>query len=733
LIVFLKEYIIPNITIFRYTDLSKSLSVDNSSRMPVWLNFLSKHTDVALAIGVVAILFILLFPIPTLILDIFLAFSVTTSIIILMTTLFITKPLELSSFPTLLLVTAMLRLSLNIASTRLILSEGHTGTAAAGHVIEAFGGFVMQGNIVIGLIVFIILTIINFMVITKGSGRIAEVAARFSLDAMPGKQMAIDADLSAGLINEEEAKARRKELEQESAFYGSMDGANKFVRGDAIAGILITFINLIGGIVIGVVQRSLTFNNAMHTYTILTIGDGLVSQIPSLIISLSAGLLVSKAGVIGSADKAIFGQLGKYPQALWLSSAVTGLVAFLPGLPFMPFATLSFLSGFIAYAIKNSLKNIGKDGFPAHDTDAPMSSSQSSTTDPKELAKTQEDMIAETLQMDAIRLELGYSLLPLINYQHGNKLTDQIKALRKQIAKDYGFIMPAVRIQDNLQLENNEYIIKLKEIECGKGIIQPDKILVMNPTGSTIDIEGEHTKEPAFGLPAKWIGPEMREEAMFNNYTVVDPPTVITTHMTELIKENITELITYSETQNLLDKISEEHKKLVRDMVPDQIQISTLQKILQNLLREGISIRDLAGILEGVADGIKSTSNLINLTELVRMKISRQISHLHASEDGFLPVVVLSPEWEQNFTESLVGDDNDRQLSMPPSKLNEFVQKIKKIYDEQALKGDFPVLLTSGKVRPYVRSVIERFRPTTFVMSQNEVHFKSKIKTLGVV
>ncbi len=715
--------------------MSNSLSLDGgSSKTPAWLNFLSRHTDVALAIGVVAILFVLLFPIPTLILDIFLAFSVTTSIIILMTTLFINKPLELSSFPTLLLVTAMLRLSLNIASTRLILSEGHTGTNAAGHIIEAFGGFVMQGNIVIGLIVFIILTIINFMVITKGSGRIAEVAARFSLDAMPGKQMAIDADLSAGLINEEVAKARRKELEQESSFYGAMDGANKFVRGDAIAGILITFINLVGGIVIGVVQRSLSFDNALHTYTMLTIGDGLVSQIPSLIISLAAGLLVSKAGIVGSADKAIFGQLGKYPQALWLSSVVTGLIALLPGLPFMPFATLSVMSGGIAHTIGNSLKYATRDGFPAHDTDAPASSGPgAASADPKDIAKTQDDMIAETLQMDSIRLELGYSLLPLINYQQGNKLTDQIKALRKQIAKDYGFIMPAVRIQDNLQLENNEYIIKLKEIECGKGTIQPDKILVMNPTGSSIDIDGENTKEPAFGLPAKWIGPEMREEAMFNNYTVVDPPTVITTHMTELIKENITELITYSETQNLLDKISDEHKKLVKDMVPDQIQISTLQKILQNLLREGVSIRDLSGILEGVADGIKTTSNLINLTEFVRIKLSRQISHLHASEDGFIPVIVLSPEWEQNFTESLVGDDNDKQLSMPPSKLNEFVQKVKKTYDEQALKGVFPVLLTSGKVRPYVRSVIERFRPATFVMSQNEVHFKSKIKTLGIV
>ena len=703
------------------------------NKNPTLLDILAKNTDVAFATGVVAMLFVLLFPVSTFILDVFLAFSVTTAIVILMTTLFINKPLELNAFPTLLLVTAILRLSLNIASTRLILSQGHTGSSAAGHVIEAFGGFVMQGNIVIGVIVFIILTIINFMVITKGSGRIAEVAARFSLDAMPGKQMAIDADLAAGIINEEVAKSRRKELEQESSFYGAMDGANKFVRGDAIAGILITFINLIGGIIIGVVQRNLSFSNALHTYTVLTIGDGLVSQIPSLIISLSSGLLVSKAGVIGSADKAVFSQLGKYPKALWLSSAVTALIAFLPGLPFIPFAILSVISGWAAYSITQNSKKPS-----SHSTSAVMDSLNTDSpkkedgSDP-DSAKSQDEIIAETLQMDSIRLEMGYSLLPLINYQHGNKLTDQIKALRKQIAKDYGFIMPSVRIQDNLQLENNEYIVKLKEIECGRGVIEPDKLMIMNPTGENIDIEGENTTEPAFGLPAKWIDNDSREEAMFNNYTVVDPPTVITTHMTELVKENITELITYSETQNLLDKISEEHKKLVKDVVPDQIQISTLQKILQNLLRESVSIRDLASILEGVADGIKGTNSLTNLTELVRVKLARQISNSQTSDDGFIPVVVLSPEWEEEFSSNLVGDDGDKQISMPPSKLQEFMKQVQKTYDTLAVENKFPVLMTSGKIRPYVRSVIERFKPATAVMSQNEVHFKSKIKTLGVV
>ncbi len=711
--------------------MSNALSLNNSSKLKNEGIFskLTKHTDIALALGIIGILFVLLFPIPTIILDLLLAFSVSSGVIILMTTLFIGKPLELSSFPTLLLVTAILRLALNIASTRLILAHGHSGANAAGHVIQAFGSFVMQGSIVIGLIVFIILTIINFIVITKGSGRIAEVAARFSLDAMPGKQMAIDADLAAGLINEDVAKSRRKELEQESAFYGAMDGANKFVRGDAIAGILITFINLIGGIIIGVAQRGLPFDKAIHTYTILTIGDGLVSQIPSLIISLSAGLLVSKAGVAGSADKAIFGQLGKYPQALWLSAAVTGLMAILPGLPAMPFMMLATALAGIAYSVKSTLKNLSTNEGQTNESEQNISEGANKA----EPQKTQDEIIAETLQIDSIRLELGYNLLQLINYQKGQRLTEQIKALRKQIAKDYGFIMPSVRIQDNMQLGNNEYLIKLKEIESGKGEIKIDKLLVMDPSGGEINMAGEKTVEPTFGLPAKWIEPSLREEASFNNYTVVDPPTIITTHLTEVVKENITELITYSETQNLLDKIPDEHKKLVRDTVPDQVQIGTLQKILQNLLREGISIRDLAAILEGVADGVKSTHNLISLTELVRIKLARQICHANTNDDGFIPVLILSQNWENIFVQNIVGDENEKILSMPPSQLQEFVNAVKAAYDAQALKGVFPVLLTTGKTRPYVRSIIERFRPSTVIMSQNEIHFKTKIKTLGSI
>jgi len=687
------------------------------------LKKISKYSDIALATGLIAILMVLLFPVSPKILDVLLAFSIASAIVILMNTLFISKSLELSVFPTILLVTTILRLSLNIASTRLILAYGHTGTAAAGHVIEAFGNFVMQGNVVIGLIVFLILTIINFIVITKGSGRIAEVAARFSLDAMPGKQMAIDADLSAGLIDESTARSRRKELEDESTFYGAMDGANKFVRGDAVAGLIITFINLVGGMVIGMLQRDMPFDLAVQTYTLLTIGDGLVTQIPSLVISLAAGLLVTKSGIIGPTDKAIFGQFSKYPQALGITSGVTAFMAFLPGLPFLPFFVLSIASGGAAYLIDLARKN----SEVANTTEAKSKSLQGGTT------ATGDEAISSNLAMDAITLELGYGLLVLLNSQQGHRLSEQVKALRKQMIKDYGFVMPSVRVKDNLQLGHNAYLIRIKELDTAQGEVMPDKIMVMDHKGEEIKISGIDTKEPTFGLAAKWINPTHRDEALFKNYTVVDPSTVITTHLTEVVKENITELLSYTEVQKMLDDIGEEHKKLLKDVVPEVVTIATLQKVLHNLLAESISVRDLPSILEATADAVRSTKSLISITEMVRMRLSRQICHAYTNNDGFIPVVTLSQEWENSFADALVSNGEEKQLIMPPSKMQEFVFAIKKIYDEQAMRGHIPILMTSGSARPYVRSMLERFRPSTAVMSQNEVHFKAKIRTLGVI
>lgn len=698
------------------------------------VNILKRITDyshLALASAIIGILMVLLFPIPTGLLDFLLALSIGISFVILMTTLFIQRPLDLSMFPTILLVTTLLRLSLNIASTRLILSRGHEGPDAAGHVIEAFGGFVMQGNVVIGLIVFLILTLINFIVITKGSGRIAEVAARFSLDAMPGKQMAIDADLAAGLIDEKVAKLRRKTLEDESTFFGSMDGANKFVRGDAIAGLIITFINLIGGMIVGILQKDLSFGVAVETYTVLTIGDGLVTQIPSLIVSLAAGLLVTKAGTSGATDKLLFGQIAQYPQALMMTSIVTGLMAFLPGLPFIPFSIIAAVIGSTAYALSSSKNQellAGTYGVGGVSTPSKIGSD---SVEGESQENDKSEKIADALHLDLIRLEIGYGLMSLVNAGNGHNLTEQIKGLRKQIVQEYGFVVPAVRIQDNIQLDTDIYVIKIKELEAGRGLVRPGKLMIMDPQGTDLDIPGESVKEPAFGLPAKWIDESYKEEALFHNCTVVDPSTVITTHLTEQIKENITDLLSYSETQKLLDKMADEHKQLLKDVIPDVVSIASLQKVLQNLLSEMISIRDMPSILESVADSARANKNLTSMTEAVRVQLCRQICHHNTNREGFIPIIALSAEWERNFIESLIDDGTgDKQLSMPPSKLQEFVVKVKKAYDDQALKGYVPVLLTSAYTRPYVRSVVERFRPATVVMSQNEIHYKAKIRTL---
>jgi len=680
----------------------------------------SKYSDFALATGLIAILMVLLFPVAPGLLDVLLAFSVAIAVVILMNTLFINKSLELSVFPTILLVTTILRLSLNIASTRLILANGHKGTSAAGHVIEAFGGFVMQGNVVIGLIVFLILTIINFVVITKGSGRIAEVAARFSLDSMPGKQMAIDADLSAGLIDESTARERRKEIEDESTFYGAMDGANKFVRGDAIAGVIITFINLVGGMVIGMLQRNMTFDSAVKTYTLLTIGDGLVTQIPSLVISLSAGLLVTKSGVVGSTDKAIFGQLSRYPQSLTITSGVTALMALLPGLPFTPFFLLSVSSGGISYILTQ------------------VALQEKEIAGAKEKMQAQDDgsseLASSRLAMDPLTLELGYGLLVLLNAQQGHRLAEQVKALRRQMIREYGFVMPQVRVKDNMQLDHNSYLIRIKELDTAKGQVMPDKIMVMDQKGEDIEIPGIDTKEPTFGLAAKWINPTHREEALFKELTIVDPSTVITTHLTEVVKENITELLSYTEVQKMLDDIGEGHKKLLKDTVPDTVSVATLQKVLHALLAESISVRDLPSILEATADAVRAgCKSITSITEQVRMRLSRQICHEYTNGDGFIPVVTLSQNWENVFADSIIPDGDDYQLVMEPSKMQEFVSKVKQIYDQQASRGYIPILMSSANIRPYVRSMLERFRPSTAVMSQNEVHFKTKIRTLGVV
>jgi flagellar biosynthesis protein FlhA len=677
-----------------------------------------RRGEIALALGVVAILSVLILPLPSWLLDISLALSITFSVLILMVALFIQRPLEFSSFPTVLLIATMLRLSLNLASTRLILSHGHEGTDAAGHVIQAFGTFVMAGNFIIGVIVFTILVVVNFVVITKGSGRIAEVAARFSLDSMPGKQMAIDADLSAGLINEDTARKRRTDLEDESNFYGAMDGASKFVRGDAVAGLLITVINIVAGIVIGVIQKGVSFGDATQTYTLLTVGDGLVTQIPALIVSTAAGMLVSKAGVAGSTDKALFGQLSAYPAALGVVSFLMLALAMVPGIPLLPFLALSGLTGGAAWRLTEK-KERAKAQAAAQQTVA--------------AAPGKEEPIQTALQIDQLRLELGYGLLGLINSNQGARLTDQVRALRRQLAGEMGFVMPSVRIQDNLQLPTNVYVLRVKEIEAGRGDLRPNMLLVMDPRGGAIAVAGEPTVEPTFGLPAQWIPEASREEATFRGYTVVEPQTVITTHLTEVIKDNMAELLSYAETQKLLDELDKSHQKLISDMVPSQISVGGIQRVLQNLLAERVSIRDLPTILEGIAEACGASRNISVVTEHVRARLARQISETNTSEAGFIPLIGLSPVWEQSFAEALTGQGDERHLSMPPSRLQEFIGAVRQTFERHAMLGETPVLMTSAAIRPYVRSIIERFRPITVVMSQNEVHPKARIKTVGTI
>jgi flagellar biosynthesis protein FlhA len=669
------------------------------------LGAILKRGDIALAIGVMTILVVLILPLPPILLDLFLAVSIILSVLILMTALFIHAPLEFSAFPTVLLIATMLRLALNLAST---------------HVIEAFGNFVMGGNFVIGAIVFAILVIVNFVVITKGSGRIAEVAARFNLDAMPGKQMAIDADLSAGLIDENEARRRRKQLEDESSFFGAMDGASKFVRGDAIAGLLVVFINIIGGMIIGVGQQGMSFADAGRTYMLLTVGDGLVTQVPALIVSTAAGLLVSKAGVAGAADQALLKQLSGYPKALGMSGAVMLVMALLPGIPMLPFLALGGGAGALAYLVDKR----AKDGVAA----AAKQAEADATAVPAE------EPIATALKIDDLKIELGYALLPLVNGPDGSdRVTDQIKALRRSLAAEIGFVMPPVRILDNVALQANTYAIKVKEVQAGSGQIWPNQHMVMDPVGGQVDLPGMHTTEPTFGLPATWIDGALKEEAAVRGYTVVDAATVLSTHLTEVLKGNVAELLSYAEVQKLLKELPKEQAELVKDIVPSQITVSGIQRVLQLLLNERVSVRDLATILEGIADGLAFSRNPAMLVEHVRARIARQICAQHSSAAGHLPLIVLSAVWEQAFAESILGQGEERQLAMQPSKLTEFITLVRQRFEEAAREGEAPVLVTSPGIRPFVREIVDRFRAQTPVLSQAEIHARVRLKTVGSI
>ena len=683
-------------------------------QIPDRLRALLPGTDIGLAFGVVVLLSVLVLPLPPFVLDAGLSLSLTSAVLILMVAIFLHRPLDFTSFPTLLLLTTLLRLSLNVATTRLILSHGNEGLGSAGHVVAAFGGFLMGGDVVIGFILFSILLVVNFMVITKGSGRIAEVAARFSLDSMPGKQMAIDAELSSGGIDEKVARVRRRELEQESGFYGAMDGAAKFVRGDAIAGLIITSINIVGGLAIGLLRHGMPFSDAAATYTTLTIGDGLVSQIPALLVSTAAGIVVTKGSTDGSTDTALVRQLGSNPKPLAMAAGAAAVLGLMPGLPMLPFMAIAGLAGGGAWLRhKNPPKPAG------------------TSTAPKPVPS--EAPITDTLRMDMIRLELGYGLLALAGGETP-RLTEQIKGLRRSIASDMGFVLPPVRIQDNMQLPADTYSVRIKEIEAGRGELRPTMLLAMDPGGRDIGLAGERTTEPAFGLPAMWIDASLREEATFRGCTVVDPPSVLTTHLTELVKQSMPELLSFAETQKLLDDLPREHQKLLSELIPSQISVGGVQRVLQALLGERVSIRDLPTVLEGIQEACAGQHRTVTaITSHVRARLARQISDAHTGPAGYIPIVTLSSDWEMAFLEALAGPPEDRQLAMAPRKLTEFMQRFRSVFDTAAQGGEAPVLVTSAGIRFHVRAIVERIRPATPVLAQTEIYPRARIRTVGSI
>ncbi|WP_428410386.1 flagellar biosynthesis protein FlhA [Hyphococcus sp.] len=674
------------------------------------------HRDVFFALGVVGILIVLFAPLPPWILDLGLTFSLALSVLILMVALWIEKPLNFSSFPTILLIATILRLALNIASTRLILSEGHTGIDAAGAVIYGFSQLMIGGNFVIGLIVFAILIVINFIVITKGATRIAEVGARFTLDAIPGKQMAIDADLSAGLIDDIEARKRRHELEDESAFFGAMDGASKFVRGDAIAGMIITFINIIGGIVIGVAQMSLPIGEAAASYTTLTIGDGLASQIPALIVSLAAGLLVSKGRNFGSADRAVLSQLGEYPKALYMVGGLMIVLGLAPGLPFLPFMALG---GALAGA-----------GYYGPRRKAVLEQNKSSA---QATGKPKEERAEDKLKIEDLQLDVGSRLLAMISDPQYS-LADKVKSLRRRFASDYGFLLPPVRINDNLYVNPEEYSISVQDIEVATGVVRSNCVMAINPSGGEIDMAGEETTDPSFGMKARWIDASMADQAEEKGYTVVGPDSVLITHISETIKDNLPSLLTYGALQRLVETLDPEYRKLLNDITPAQISLVGIQRILQGLLAERVSIRNLPQILEAISEACGWTRNVTVIVEHVRTRLGKQISSAVMGPDGYIPVLTMTAKWEKNFLESLQGNPGEeRTFAMAPSLVQEFIATARSKLAKNRDAEITPVILCSGEARPFVRSLLERAAPDTPIISHNELHASAPIRTIDQI
>ncbi len=680
---------------------------------------LTQYSDAIVVVLIITILGAMVLPVPPFLLDILLTASITFSIVILMTTLYVQHPLQLSSFPSLLLIATLFRLSLNVATTRRILLHGHEGPDAAGHVIQAFGEFVVGGSYIVGAIVFIILVTINYIVITKGTERISEVAARFTLDAMPGKQMAIDADLNAGIIDEKEAQQRRMQIQKEADFYGAMDGASKFIRGDAIAGIIIAIVNILGGLAIGIFQHHMDLQTALKNFTLLTIGDGLVSQIPSLVTSTAAGLMVTRAVSEENLGKEVFVQLTSFPKALYMASGSIFAMGIIPGMPFIPFSLLALLIGLTAFMMSQLLKK----------KEVEMAEEKA-----KELLKStevEEETVEEILpQPELITFEIGYALIPYVDEAQDGEIVRRIKSLRKQLSKEIGVIIPLIHIKDNLELKPGEYRILIKDIEVGRGEVHPDKLLAIDTGTTKGKIEGIPTKEPAFGLDAYWIDEKLKDKAKMLGYTVVDIPTVIITHLSEIIKKHAHEILGRSETKELIDALAEKYP-VVKDIIPEQVPLNIVHRVLQNLLKENVPVRDLLTIVETLSDYITKTDDPEVLTEFVRQALNRVITSQY-EKDGVLYAVTLGPKTE-NYIMEKVHENGGSLPPFEPTFVQKFVQDLTNQAQQFVLKQATPVLLTSPATRRFVRKIIEPYLPDFVVLSYAEINPKTKVNVLGVV
>jgi flagellar biosynthesis protein FlhA len=677
---------------------------------------LSARSDIALAIAVIGIVTVLVIPIPTALLDFALAFNIAFSLIILLTTLYVTRPLELSVFPGLLLIVTLMRLALNVASTRLVLSHGY-----AGEVINSFGHFVVQGNYVVGFIIFVILVIIQFVVITKGAGRISEVAARFTLDAMPGKQMAIDADLNAGILSEQDARNRRSEIAREADFYGAMDGASKFVRGDAIAGILITLINVFGGFIIGVVMKDMSLSESLKTYALLSIGDGLVTQIPALLVSTASGVIVTRAASTSNMGADLTDQLTRQPRAIMIGAIVLFLFGMVPGMPTITFMVLGLMVGGIAYVTRQAQHN------------RTLAESDAARDRESARVKAPAERTEDLLKIDTIGLEIGYGLIPLVDVNQGGDLLNRIASVRKQLATELGVVVPPIRIRDNVQLRPNEYQIKIKGIRVAGFELMHDHQLAINPGFVSDRLDGFDTKEPAFGMNATWIIPVLKEQAELFHYTVVEPSSVLATHLTEVIRTASSETLTRQDVQRLVATLKEDYPALVDGVIPEQISLGILHRALQSLLAERIPIRDLATIVETISDYIGTTKDADVLAEYVRMAMKRQISELYKDNTGKINVFTLDPAIEQQLSESVQNTRQGLMLVLDPALTDSLMKKISQLADRLTAGGLAPVCICSPNIRLALRRLVESNLPSLAVISYNEVLPTAELVSMGMV